>query len=473
MADNDISRLPIHLATRLLLDSVSYSNPLPNWFETLTVNYELREQAIMRRVKQYLDGGKPVSPFEILVPKKNNQMARWVVPSLTDQIIFQACVSSFADKLDEQTLDKTRVFSCRYNRDPSRLALLENQVSAWKAFQDETKKRCQSDECVLQLDLENAFANVDRAAFFAFIRKFSPDGIVVKLLEVLHEAFAGNESGLPLMNDSGFFLGNAYLSEVDKLVSSHTPNFIRFVDDYRIFADSRSKLESLLDKISRDLQQKGFRINSHKLKLGSGEEYLEAISHIKYATAGDLGDYIDVAFGDIMQPKDLIAQISKTVEKPQDYLNQGFGRLQMASLRKLRLETLVGFGSDTSEYTVRYEFAKLLLEDTELLSKISSLLQSYSKDNSQTWRTLWILYLLQDLYFYSDPDGGTGSSAVLPEDLEQIVNHLKTSDAIPQVVRLWASDPGKAGKKLERQEVVEQLHDSSYVECGINYLKNE
>ena len=462
MADDDISNLPIQLAIRLLLDSVSFSNPLPNWFDTITVDYAGREKAIRRKIREYLGGTPPKKPFEIQVPKKNGQLTRWVIPSVNDQIIFQACVSSIAEQVDS-VLDKTRVFSCRYNRDPNRLALLENQVSAWKAFQDETESRCKSDHCVLQIDLEDAYRNIDRRRFFAFLKKVSPGGIAVRLLEILHEAFSGGEPGLPLMNDSGFFLGNAYLSEVDKLVARRTGNFIRFVDDYRIFADSQDKLESLLQKISSDLQSFGFQINSHKLKLGSGEEYLEAISRFKYADK-DFADYIDVAFGDILQPADLIGQISKTVEKPDEYLNQGFGRLQIAELRKIHVDALIAGGTEPSGYSLRYEFAKMLVDEGNVLQRASSLLKSYSQDGSQVWRTLWLLYLIQNVHFYLGAEGERASRPV-PADLLETVKNLRSSNSVPQIVKLWASERTNA----PREDAIEQLHDSDYLEWGIRY----
>jgi hypothetical protein len=462
----DISSLPIHLAIRLLLDSVSFSNPLPNWFDTITVDYARREEAIRSKIREYLGGTLPKKPFEIQVPKKNGQLTRWIVPSVNDQIIFQACVSSIAEQVDG-VIDKRKVFSCRYNRDPNRLALLENQVSAWKAFQDETESRCQSEQCVLQIDLEDAYRHIDRSRFFAFLRKLSPGGgIAVRLLEILHEAFAGGEPGLPLMNDSGFFLGNAYLSEIDRLVDRRTGDFIRFVDDYRIFADSRDKLESLLQKISSDLQSLGFQINSHKLKLGSGEEYLEAISTFKYAEK-QFADYIDVAFGDILQPADLIGQISKTLEKPDEYLNQGFGRLQFAELRKIHVDALIASSTEITPHSLRYEFSKLLVDDSNVLPRVSSLLKSYAQDDSQLWRTLWLLYLIQNVHFYRKADGERASRPV-PEDLLETVTSLRASNSVPQIVKLWASDLTHSPKRV--QELLEQVHDSDYLEWGIRYL---
>jgi len=463
MAEDSLSLFPVPLAIRLVLDSVSYSNPLPDWFDTLTIDYAARGEAIRRRIKGYLEGAEPKQPFEIMVPKKNGQMARWVIPSVNDQIVIQACVSSMADAIDEKGIDQTRVFSCRYNRDPNRLALLENQVAAWKGFQDETNRRCESERCLLQIDLEDAFGTIDRARFFDFLKRFSPSQVPVKLLRSLLDTLSGDELGLPLMNDSVFFLGNAYFSEIDKLITRHTTNFIRFVDDYRIFDDSPEKLESLLRNINRDLEHAGFRVNSHKLRLGGTEEYLEAISNLKYAT-NPVADYIDVAFGDILQPEEMVAQIVRTLENPQEFLSQGFGRLQLASLRRLHVDALVAEKrKGYLPYSARYAFVELLLKNEKVVGRILELLRAYVQDKSQLWRTLWLLYLIKDLYFYWE----VGDSGKPPADLVSTLTEIRDSQTVPLVARLWASELPTFGGKQSAQDLFEQLHESDYLECGI------
>lgn len=469
MGGRDISSLPVQLAIRLLLDSVSYSNPLPDWFNTLTINYAAREEAVSRKIQGYLEGAQVSRPYEVMVPKKNGNLNRWVVPSINDQIVIQACVSSLAETIDSKIIDKTKVFSCRYNPDSNRLALLENQVSAWKEFQDETRSRCESDQCVLQIDLEDAFRSIDRARFIGFLRKLSPSVVAVDLIELLLEALSGDEPGLPLMNDSLFFLGSAYFSETDKLVARRTTNFIRFVDDYRIFAGSREKLESLLRDISHDLQEFGFRINSHKLKLGSAEEYLEAVSKVQYLenpvsgmlteseTESGTAEYIDVAFGDVMRPADMVAQIARALETPEEYLNQGFGRLQLATVKRMRVDALIAEGR--TGFSIRELFSELLSQNQTTIGRISERLKSYSQDNSELWRTLWLLYVMKDLKYRKDvaPDHWT--------DLKGTLAGLQATSA-PAVVRLWASD--LPSQKLTNA-LIEQLHDCDYVECGTRY----
>ena len=101
MTENILRDLPIQLAIRLVLDSISYSNPLPPWFDSVTIDYKKRERTIGKKILRYLDGEKPTVPFQIDLPKKTGGKKPWKVPSVNDQIILQAGVSVLAKQASE------------------------------------------------------------------------------------------------------------------------------------------------------------------------------------------------------------------------------------------------------------------------------------------------------------------------------------------------------------------------------------
>jgi hypothetical protein len=450
-----ISGLPIQLGIRLALDAVSYSNPLPEWFDPITINYTAKQSAIEAKIRGYLNGEKPKPPFRILVPKRSGTTKLWSLPTVNDQIILQTCVSSIAETLDIKCLDEKRVFSYRYNRDPNRLALVEDQISAWSRFQNETNQRCKSSDCMLQIDLEDAFGHIDRNRFAEFMRKTAPDSAVPDLLEPLLNAFA-IDKGLPLINDSIFFLGNAYLSEVDQIISRHTKNYIRFVDDYRIFDTSRGTLESLLTGISSDLQNAGFAINADKVKVGTGQEYLDAISQVKYSTRNvEVGYVTAVIFRDIVTPQHLVEIIEKTLHAPDEQMNEGLGRFQLAALRRMRFNAavanLANFQSTPSE-----SFSELLSTNRSIVEKVTRLLKDYSGVQSESWRSVWLLYLRHDISDAAISDNR------LRAEFQDTVTSIASSSTVAPVVRFWARRI--ASKRLDSE--VELLHELDYVEQG-------
>ncbi len=454
-----VDGLPISLGIRLALDSVSYTNPLPNWFEIVEIDHLRRVQAIRGRIIEYLQGLQPKSAFAVLVPKKPNRWKAWTVPTSNDQIILQTCVSSIAEEVYSQSVNKARVFSYRYNTDPNRLALIEDPIRSWNEFQNETHRRCDSDRCLLQFDIADAFASISRPRFVEFLRRRAREPLVVDLLSKLVFGFSPELKGLPLINDSLFFLGNAYLSEIDAVLERHTSNFIRFVDDYRVFGSSRDDLSNLLNDLGQELSKLGYQINADKIRLGTGQEYLEAVSTLRYAvptglskTTSDGSLYISATiFADIIPPGEMVTLIHRSVQNPAEYLNEGLGRLQLAALKKLRINASIAEERNYSKSPYD-DFIEELSRNSDVVRDVIKLLRIYPSAG-EVWRSVWLLYLSQDIRLSDTPERG---------DLTKTLQEIQVATDVPEVIRLWAHAPfGKVD-----EEMFERLQGCDYVECG-------
>jgi len=458
-----VDGLPFQLGIRLALDSISYSNPLPYWVEAVAINYSERARGMRSRVIEYLNGARPKPAFSVQVPKKNGQLKTWLMPTVNDQIIFQTCVSSIAESVYMRSVDPDRVFSYKYNTDPNRLALTQDALSGWNDFQDETRKRCLSNDCLLQFDIAEAFASINRTRFSQFLDHVADNKQASALLSMLIENFSGSATGLPLINDSVFFLGSAYLSEIDRIVQDHTSNFIRFVDDYRVFGKSREDLSRLLEGIERRLHPLGYKINSDKVRLGTGQEYLDVISRIKYEkTTGlerhssDGSNYINAAiFSDIIEPHQLVDLVLRTVQNPDEHLNEGLGRLQLAALKKMRINGWIACERNYPR-SLRNDFSKQLSSSVNAMRDVTALLKTYSPDQQQIWRSIWLLYLSQDIDISQIPDHDTA------ESLRSTLQQLRAASYVPMVVKMWANTPFETVEEAES----EQLHDADYFEWG-------
>jgi len=453
------SSLPIGLAVRLTLDSTSYSNILPEWFEPLTVDYRQRESRLQTTIKEYLNGALPATAFEISVPKKSGGTQVWVIPSVNDQIVCQAAVSSIGKALQHACVDTTKVFSCLLNRDPNRLSFLEDQVAAWKRFQLTIAQQCKSDQCILQLDLKSTFDSIRMEPFLDFIKSRVGDSNGVQLFVYLLNAFANGRPGLPFINDSVFFLGNAFLQRADQIVSEDTNTFVRFADDYKIFGTSRADLEKLFSKLREKLKAVGFDVNDSKVKLGTGEEFLEAVSKLEYYEPEN-GDYIDTAVHpDVFDPKDMHSLILACIRDPDKYLTQGFGRLQLAAIRRMRVRALYSMAQSYPK-TPRDEFADLLAEDLEATRRVCELLEKYSEDDTNIWRLLWLLYLSKDLA-ERDIDDKT-----IAKRLSSAIQGINQSRQLSLVSRLWAASMPDFPSAKSWEADIETLHSLGYVERG-------
>ncbi|MGD0663044.1 MAG: RNA-directed DNA polymerase [Syntrophorhabdales bacterium] len=304
---------------------------------------------------------------------------------------------------------------------------------------------------------------MSRQRFLAFVEDLSPHTIEVDLLSVLLESWGAPDQGLPLINDSLFFMGNAYLSVVDQVVSKHAADFLRFVDDYRIFGTSTKSLEETLTRINGELQQVGFHLNTAKVKLGSCEEYLEAITKIKYAPpeAQSGSDYPSVAiFDDVIEPDQMVKLIERVVSSPDDYLNEGVGRLIIGAIRRMRFNAAVAARKNYPR-SPRDEFIEMLSNNTSVIEMAIALLRKYALFNNELWRTAWLLFIMDDMNPNSIKDKDLASR------LKETIATLRGESNVPLVARLWANRLWSVDV-IERLEpsLIEELHDVDYPEAG-------
>jgi hypothetical protein len=445
-----IADLPIRAAIDVVLRDVGYSNSMPDWLVAKKVDYSTRQMAIENKMDQYLSGNSPRKPFEVLVPRKRSGVrAKWLQPSVNDQMILQTCVSALAPKIDT-SFDRKRVFSYRYNTDPNSLLLTQDQCSAWEDYIQATIQNGQSCTHIMLMDLEQSFASIDKSRFLDFLTQFS-SGVEIKLLKTLLSGFSEGPTGVPLINNSIFFLGNAYFSVVDRVISKHTTDFHRFSDDYCVFGVSKTGLEALYKDINKDIQNEGFKLNEIKLNIVSAQDYCDQLSKANEALSKDnlatdeTDAYVAVPTG--VDPNVMVSSLANTVSNPEKYLNDGTGRFQLASLRKLR---------DSLPTSARHDFVKDLTDSSEVLQASSRLLSQYAHNSAEIWRSVWLLYLMKDVDLDAVKDHILGAS------LRQTLGAIPNAPGVPEVVKLWARVRSGAGSDA----LFEQLSDADYEDAG-------
>src|SRR6267143_923107 len=247
-------------------------------------------------------------------------------------------------------------------------------------------------------------------------------------LERVLQRLASSSEGLPLINDSIFYLGNAYLTVVDREIAAVTSDFIRFVDDYRVFADSKNHLDSLLQRINERLARTSFRINPRKTKLGDENEYLTAISEIRDAKAEkDENGYVSaIELSGVVDPGTLAALIGRAMFRPED-LTEGMGRFLMQAVRRMRLndDWVKGRNLPDSPLTPFGQALKLAVPAEAVMAT----LQKYANP-AEEWRLIWVVYVAEDL----------GSKIV-----EAFVKSINSS-ALSPVAQAWVAR-ARSGKR--------------------------
>jgi len=456
----DLTDIPISLGIRQYLDDISYGNPLPEWFEVVDIDYKRRHSRIGARILNLAEQTKSTCPhISIEAPKKAGGTNRWVIPSINDQMALHTCVLAEAQAL-EASLDQ-RVFSYRLNKETTKVHFLENPVSAWTRFKTRTSEKCAENSCILQFDLKDAYGHIGCANVAEHLKRACGDTIPIRFIESALTALTKNGS-LPFVNDSLFFIGNWYLSQVDNIVAGVSEDFIRFVDDYKVFGQDITQLESALKQIRRELRKNGFEINDKKVFLGSCEHYLDIAAQSKYTVETGSGYAArPPAASEAFDSSALLDRVRLIVDKHDNFLNQGFGRLAMASLRRMRA---------WSAFTMRngfidnphQQFSSQLSADHDLLAKIGKLMTTLTKEPQETWRLVWLIHLTQSL----DSRQKMGTTT-----LEAIYSSIRLLKPINPIAAAWASidrSPSKYSMNVEfHHDTIEDLHELGYLERGL------
>ncbi|HEX9219924.1 MAG TPA: hypothetical protein VF858_05520 [Gemmatimonadaceae bacterium] len=457
------------LATRLVLDSISYSNPLPDWLDPYILDYDIQCAAIVRRIEAYLRGRSvPAPPTAVQVPRRDRSTKQWLIPSVNDQIVLQVATSAIVDALRERSvLDRSRVFSYSPNADPARLALNESQFSSWVRFEQATRERLAGVR-MLQLDLESAFGSIDIESFLNFFRELAPPA--VDLLMVMLRVFSPSGRGLPRVNDSLFFLGNVYLRVIDDVVTNHTSDWIRFLDDYRIFGRSDDELNNVLSGITHDLGPLGFRPNVQKIRLGSEREYLEAVEQIRYAKSTK-EPYISAAvFDDVIEPSLLFALCCKTVDAPHELMHEGTGRYILQALRRMKTNSDIAFAQN-QPHSPRAAFRRLA-RDPAFFDRLGKLMLDFARDGDE-WRLVWSLYFINVLVPGQEQEDDDIRWPEIPDAirrLDPVLDQLSAMREVTPIAQAWlrtiGSDSGGAPESMET------YYEMNYADAG-RYVRQQ
>ena len=110
---------------------------------------------------------------------------------------------------------------------------------------------------VLQCDVRKFYPSINHQIIFDIIKKKVADK---RLLDVLHNIIwsSGDDTNLPIGNLTSQWMGNVYLNELDHFVKEqlHCRDYIRYCDDFCLFANDKKILHEYEQKIGRFLQEK-------------------------------------------------------------------------------------------------------------------------------------------------------------------------------------------------------------------------
>jgi retron-type reverse transcriptase len=182
--------------------------------------------------------------------------------SFRDRIVHHALI-----KIIEPVFDKTFIYdSCANRKGKGTLFAIER----FDEFKRKVTRNLKKEAFCLKADIKHYFQEVNHEVLLKIIRHRIKDEKTIWLIKTIlnnnvHDSPYGK--GMPLDNLTSQFFANVYLNELDYFIKHklEAKYYLRYVDDFIIFHNSKEQLEEWKDEIDAFLR-KGLLLKLHLQK---------------------------------------------------------------------------------------------------------------------------------------------------------------------------------------------------------------
>lgn len=270
------------------------TNIFPFPFEYLAI-FEFENEVIsyLESLDIYSAGVRPYRTA--LVPK--SQVGFRIATQLDplDAIITNAVIYEIHEELEKTRIDcsNNRVFS--YRLKPEDDGTLYNPEYSWDAFNNLTDQIANSGEYdyITITDIADFFPSIYLHDIETNLReavaesgKFAHAQVLINLIKAMH----GNQThkGLPIGPLFSRPIAEIILNDIDKQLQEQGVQWLRYVDDYRIFCKTKQEAYSVLAFLAQSLYDlRNFKLNENKTKILTIQEFKRQYPRVFKSTEND------------------------------------------------------------------------------------------------------------------------------------------------------------------------------------------
>ncbi|MFU1794843.1 group II intron reverse transcriptase/maturase [Paenibacillus azoreducens] len=194
------------------------------------------------------------------IPKKNGKMRPLGIPNIEDRIVQQAVVNVLQPKCEESIFHR---WSCGYR--PNYGAKRVVQIILWNIETDHN--------FIYDCDIRGFFDNIPHKKLMRILTKYIADGTVLDMIwkwlkagymeeGKYHEVDAGTPQGGVISP----LLANLYLNELDWKLEKHGIRFVRYADDFLLFAKTEEDIQKAAEVTREVLAELGLEVAIENIK---------------------------------------------------------------------------------------------------------------------------------------------------------------------------------------------------------------
>jgi hypothetical protein len=191
--------------------------------------------------------------------------------------IYLGWVISIAEEIEavRTPLTSEQVFSYRFEWNETDKTLFKKEIG-WRQFIDKAIQKASLNKFVVSCDISEFYPRINHHRLENSIRHLPSGGPVAERIRPFLSNYSNTYSfGLPIGGDASRILAELVLNQVDSLLNADAIDFIRFVDDFYLFADTPAEAFHALVTLTRILNEtQGLQLQKSKTRTMSGSEFL-------------------------------------------------------------------------------------------------------------------------------------------------------------------------------------------------------
>lgn len=424
----------------------------------------------------------PGSLISIDVPKRDYTLRPGSVCKFYDRVLFQALTDKAAHLIEKRIseISNRNVFSYRLSKIPKDPKMFLRLGDQYTKFVDAQRRLggLKKYPYVVTTDIAAYFERIYHHKLENTLISVGCDSEIVNAIKLLLQHWSSGVSyGIPQGMFPSDLLGNIYLTEIDEELVNNDYVFVRFVDDYCIFAKNEIEAIKIINLLVRSLRSKGLNLQSAKTKILTQEGFLEKIEpNLNAKTATKIitqKKWIQTIYDEVQVEIKKKVTVPMTTKVQKEIIKSIFQKAKRSPKENDRLiqKCLLVLGEHQDSVAVEFcleNFIKLPYLTSHIVSylltipfeeKILSSIQTFllSDNNIFDWQEMWLLQ-----YYFTAPNL---NSRYLVYLRNLVANRNKHVSIRSTAVRLL----GKFGTTKDLRDLAANItnEEDFYIKTGI------